>query len=129
MAMQLLGGSPNPDRPLQIRMRPGLILFSPFVTVPEKKSAPVWPGHPMTAHWGIADPAAVQGTEREKRAAFALAYEALSHRIGLFLDLPLAATEKAALRRQLNEIGHVNDDDVRFNVNPSNTTTSYEYER
>jgi protein-tyrosine-phosphatase len=94
-----------------------------------KEVCPVWPGHPMTAHWGIADPAAVEGTDREKRAAFALAYEALSHRIGLFLGLPLAAIEKAALRRQLNEIGHVNDDNVRFNVNPSNTTTGYEYGR
>jgi len=94
-----------------------------------KEVCPVWPGYPMTAHWGIADPAAVEGTDREKGAAFAIAYEALSHRIGLFLDLPLAAMERNALRRKLNEIGYVNDDDVRFNVTLSNTTTSYEYGR
>jgi protein-tyrosine-phosphatase len=72
-----------------------------------RKSCPIWPGHPMTAHWGIADPAAVEGTDEEKRAAFAMAYEALSRRIELFLGLPLATMETAALRRQLNEIGQI----------------------
>jgi arsenate reductase len=71
----------------------------------EKEACPIWPGHPMTAHWGIADPASVEGSDEEKRAAFTKAYDALSHRIGLFLELPLANTEQAALRRRLNEIG------------------------
>ena len=70
-----------------------------------KETCPIWPGHPMTAHWGIADPAAVEGTDDEKRAAFAQAYQALSQRIGSLLELPLANTTPATLRRRLNEIG------------------------
>ena len=59
----------------------------------------------MTAHWGIADPAAVEGSDAGKRAAFAKAFDALSRRIGSFLELPLADTGQATLRRRLNEIG------------------------
>ena len=59
----------------------------------------------MTAHWGIADPAAVDGTDVEKRAAFTKAYEALNQRIETFLALPLADLDAAMLRRRLHEIG------------------------
>jgi len=70
-----------------------------------KETCPIWPGHPMTAHWGIPDPAAIEGTDDEKRAAFEKAYEALRARIDMFLNLKLDRHDKAALRRQLNEIG------------------------
>ena len=70
-----------------------------------RETCPIWPRHPTTAHWGIADPAAIEGTDEEKRAAFARAYEALSQRIESFLELPLVDTNQATLRSQLDEIG------------------------
>ena len=70
-----------------------------------KETCPIWPGHPMTAHWGVPDPAAVEGADGEKRAAFEKTYAALRARIGLFLNLKLDTDDKAALRRLLNEIG------------------------
>jgi arsenate reductase len=69
------------------------------------ESCPVWPGHPMTAHWGIADPASVTGTDEEKQAAFAEAYLQLQERIERFLELPFAALDKEDLRRALADIG------------------------
>ena len=66
---------------------------------------PVWPGQPMTAHWGIPDPAAVKGTADEVQRAFAHAYAALAHRIGLFLSLPLASLDRLALKAALDDIG------------------------
>jgi arsenate reductase len=66
---------------------------------------PVWPGHPMTAHWGIDDPAAVTGPDIEKEKAFVQAFKYLKTRIGLFLSLPLASIDKMALGSKLNEIG------------------------
>lgn len=70
-----------------------------------KETCPVWPGHPMTAHWGIPDPAAVEGSDAEKAAAFSDAYRMLNNRISLFLNLPLESLDKMSLRRQLVEIG------------------------
>lgn len=69
------------------------------------ESCPVWPGQPMTAHWGIPDPAAAEGTEAEKHLAFAEAYRQLSNRISAFLSLPMASIDKLALQRRLDEIG------------------------
>ena len=66
---------------------------------------PVWPGHPVTAHWGVPDPAAVQGTDEEKRRAFKDAFTALSRRIDLFLALPVEKLEHLALKKKLDEIG------------------------
>ncbi|MDD2795561.1 arsenate reductase ArsC [Acidocella sp.] len=68
---------------------------------------PVWPGHPVTAHWGIADPAAVDGTDLEKQAAFVQAFRFLKTRIGVFLSLPLASIDKMALATQLRAIGQM----------------------
>jgi arsenate reductase len=68
---------------------------------------PVWPGHPMTAHWGIDDPAAVAGPDIEKEKAFVLAVKYLKTRIGVFLSLPLASIDKMALGTKLREIGHI----------------------
>jgi protein-tyrosine-phosphatase len=69
------------------------------------EACPLWPGQPMTAHWGIPDPAAVEGSEVEKRAAFRQAYAALENRIKLFLSLPLASLDKMTLQNRLNAIG------------------------
>jgi len=69
------------------------------------ETCPVWPGQPVTAHWGIADPAAVQGTQAEKRKAFLRAFTELSVRINLLLALPLAKLDRLTLKRKLDEIG------------------------
>ena len=70
---------------------------------------PVWPGQPMSAHWGIPDPAAVDGDDAERRRAFAQAFQQLSLRLSLFLSLPLASLDGLALQRKLDEIGTVGD--------------------
>ena len=66
---------------------------------------PIWPGHPMTAHWGIPDPAAVQGNPEEKARAFCDAFSVLDRRISLFLSLPLSTLEGLAIQTELNSIG------------------------
>ncbi len=69
------------------------------------EACPIWPGKPATAHWGIADPAAVQGTEIEKARAFREAYRLLSRRIELFAALPIRALDEISLSVKLKEIG------------------------
>lgn len=71
---------------------------------------PVWPGQPMTAHWGIEDPAAIEG-ERQVEA-FRNAFYALQRRIGLFLALPLESIDEMSLKTHLREIGRTNDQDA-----------------
>jgi arsenate reductase len=71
------------------------------------ESCPVWPGQPMTAHWGIEDPAAVEGTDLEKEAAFVQAFRYLKNRIGAFASLPLASVDRMALGTKLREIGRM----------------------
>jgi protein-tyrosine-phosphatase len=66
---------------------------------------PIWPGQPMTAHWGIPDPAAVEGTEVVQRLAFADAYRMLNNRISIFINLPLASLDRLSLQKRLDEIG------------------------
>jgi protein-tyrosine-phosphatase len=66
---------------------------------------PVWPGQPMSAHWGVPDPAAVDGGDEVKRKAFFSAYSALNRRISIFVSLPLAKLDRMALQNKLNEIG------------------------
>lgn len=70
-----------------------------------REVCPYWPGQPMTAHWGIPDPAAVEGTPEEIDRAFSTAFAALDRRIGLFLCLPLATLDKFALQKELDDIG------------------------
>lgn len=70
---------------------------------------PVWPGQPMTAHWGIEDPAAVEGSDEEKRRAFSTAFAQLNRRISIFLSLPLAKLDAMSLKRELDTIGHLRD--------------------
>ena len=67
---------------------------------------PIWPGQPMTAHWGVPDPAAVQGSPQEIERAFWNAFTMLERRIALFLSLPLASIDKLALKKELDQIGH-----------------------
>jgi arsenate reductase len=66
---------------------------------------PVWPGQPVSAHWGIEDPAAATGTELERRAAFSQAFRLLKNRISVFAALPLAKLDRVALKHHLDEIG------------------------
>jgi arsenate reductase len=66
---------------------------------------PVWPGQPMTAHWGIDDPAAVDGPDEEKRKAFFRAYTQLQHRLSIFTSLPLDKLDLLALQKRLDDIG------------------------
>lgn len=66
---------------------------------------PLWPGQPMTAHWGVPDPAAAEGSEAERRLAFAEAYRMLNNRIGIFVSLPMASLDKLSLQHRLDEIG------------------------
>lgn len=66
---------------------------------------PVWPGQPITAHWGVADPAAVQGSDTDKRRAFLRAFTELSARINLLLALPIDKLDRLTLKRRLDEIG------------------------
>jgi len=66
---------------------------------------PIWPGQPMTAHWGVPDPAAVKGTDEQKRKAVMDAFAQLSTRIRLFLNLPLEKLERQALQQKLRDIG------------------------
>lgn len=68
---------------------------------------PVWPGQPMTAHWGIEDPAAAEGTDLQKEAAFVAAARYLRNRISVFINLPLGSIDKLALGTRLREIGHM----------------------
>jgi arsenate reductase (thioredoxin) len=66
---------------------------------------PVWPGQPMTAHWGIPDPAVVKGTEEQVRKAFREAFFLLDRRISLFLNLPLSTMDRLALTKEVDDIG------------------------
>jgi arsenate reductase len=69
------------------------------------EACPYWPGQPMTAHWGIPDPAAVKGTPEKIERAFHDAFVVLDRRIGLFLSLPLATLQQLAIQRAINRIG------------------------
>jgi arsenate reductase len=66
---------------------------------------PIWPGQPMSAHWGLADPAAAEGTDAEIAAAFADAYRMLNNRIEIFINLPLESLDRLSLQTRLDEIG------------------------
>ena len=72
------------------------------------EACPVWPGQPMTAHWGIPDPAEARGSEAEIALAFKNAYRMLFQRIGIFTALPIRSLDKLSLQNKLREIGHMN---------------------
>jgi arsenate reductase (thioredoxin) len=66
---------------------------------------PIWPGQPISAHWGVEDPAAVQGSDEQKRRAFTTAFNQLRNRINMFASLPLEKLDGLAIKRKLDEIG------------------------
>jgi arsenate reductase (thioredoxin) len=68
---------------------------------------PIWPGQPVSAHWGVEDPAAVEGSDVEKAQAFRHAFNALEHRIKAFVSLPLASLDRARLQKHVQEIGRL----------------------
>jgi len=70
-----------------------------------KEVCPVWPGQPMTAHWGIPDPASVEGTPAEVQRAFRDAFVSLDRRIGLFVSLPMGSLDRLAIQREIDRIG------------------------
>jgi arsenate reductase len=72
-----------------------------------KEACPVWPGQPITAHWGVADPAAVQGSEEQIERAFRDAFFLLDRRIALFLNLPLASLTGLLIKKEVDRIGKV----------------------
>jgi protein-tyrosine-phosphatase len=69
------------------------------------ETCPVWPGRPMTAHWSVPDPAAVEGSETDKRLAFRQAFNDLENRIRIFTDLPIASLDRIKLKQRLDEMG------------------------
>jgi len=71
---------------------------------------PIWPGQPMSAHWGLPDPAAVEGSPAEQRLAFADSYRMLRNRIAAFTSLPIASLDRLSLQKQLADIGRHNED-------------------
>jgi len=71
---------------------------------------PVWPGQPMTAHWGVPDPPAVEGSAVEVAQAFADAYGRLNNRIAIFVSLPFTSLDRLTLQKRLTDIGHTADD-------------------
>ena len=88
--------------------RPGAPVLDFVFTVCDNaagEACPIWPGQPMTAHWGIADPAAAQGTDEERRKAFVRAFTELTTRINLFLSLPIEKLDRLKLREKLEAIG------------------------
>jgi arsenate reductase (thioredoxin) len=90
--------------------KPGVLKMDFVFTVCDQAASevcPVWPGNPVTAHWGVPDPAAVEGTEADKNRAFRYAFQALETRIKLFTSLRLEALDRVALKRKVDEIGHL----------------------
>ena len=71
-----------------------------------KEVCPIWPGQPMTAHWGVPDPAAVTGSPEQMERAFRDAFMILDRRISLFLSLPISSLDKLAIQREIDNIGH-----------------------
>jgi arsenate reductase (thioredoxin) len=88
--------------------RPGAPRLDFVLTVCDNAAnevCPVWPGQPMTAHWGLPDPVDVEGNDAERALAFADTYRMLSNRISIFVNLPLASLDKLSLQRKLDAIG------------------------
>ena len=86
----------------------GSVEFDFIITVCDNAAGeicPVWPGKPMTAHWGVEDPAAATGNDAQKMLAFREAFRALEHRIRIFVSLPLASLDRLRIQRELDAIG------------------------
>jgi arsenate reductase (thioredoxin) len=112
-ALELLGRQNYPTKQLRSKSwnefaKPGAEPLDFVFTVCDNAAGevcPVWPGQPMTAHWGLPDPAAVDGTETERRSAFAEALRMLHNRISIFVSLPIKSLDKLSLQNRLREIG------------------------
>ena len=74
---------------------------------------PVWPGQPMTAHWGVADPAAAEGSDLERRMAFRKAFRELENRIKVFTSLPIRTLSRLKLQQEIDAIGAMREDDAK----------------
>jgi protein-tyrosine-phosphatase len=88
--------------------RPGIPVMDFVFTVCDQAAGevcPVWPGNPVTAHWGVPDPAAVEGTDAEQRKAFREAYLTLENRIKLLVALPIEKLDRMAIKRNVDDIG------------------------
>jgi arsenate reductase len=88
--------------------KPGAPKFDFVITVCDnaaKEVCPIWPGQPITAHWGVPDPAAVQGSSQQVERGFREAFTILDRRISLFLSLPLASIDRRSLKKEVDEIG------------------------
>jgi arsenate reductase len=115
LALELLEKNRLPTQGLRSKnwnefSRPGAPFMNFVFTVCDQTAAepcPVWPGQPMTAHWGVHDPAAVEGAVEIKRKAFFRAYTELHRRISLFVDLPFDKLNALALKEKLDEIGRI----------------------
>jgi arsenate reductase (thioredoxin) len=104
--------------------KPGAPRFDFVFTVCDNAAAetcPLWPGQPMTAHWGVPDPAEARGTPAEIALAFKDAYRMLNQRIGVFLALPIQSLDQLSLQRRLQEIGRL--EGATANACPGNVGT------
>jgi protein-tyrosine-phosphatase len=114
LAIELLRSNRLPTEGLRSKSwdefgQPGAPVLHFVFTVCDQAASepcPIWPGQPVTAHWGVPDPAAVQGSDDERRKAFVAAFSALKRRISLFTSLPLRQLDSMALKEKLSEIGH-----------------------
>jgi len=93
--------------------RPGAPVMDFVFTVCDQVAGevcPIWPGIPITAHWGVPDPAAVEGSDVERRNAFREAFRMLENRIKLFVGLPIDKLDRMAIKREVDRIGHVSQE-------------------
>jgi arsenate reductase len=113
LALELLGKNGHPIDGLRskswdefaIRGAPPLDFVFTVCDNAAGEVCPLWPGQPVTAHWGLPDPAALQGTDAQKRKAFLDVYNVLDRRIGLLTSLPIQSLDSLVLGRQLRDIG------------------------
>jgi protein-tyrosine-phosphatase len=100
---------------------PGALLLDFVFTVCDNaagETCPVWPGQPMTAHWGVPDPAAARGNPAEVALAFKEAYRMLNQRIGIFTSLPMRALDRLSLQEKLREIGRIGSATAKVSETP-----------
>jgi arsenate reductase len=115
LALEVLERHHQPTRGLRSKSwdefaSPGAPLMDFVFTVCDQaasEACPVWPGTPVTAHWGVPDPAAVTGTEAQQRKSFRDAYLALENRIKIFVALPIERLDRLAIKREVEAIGHL----------------------
>jgi arsenate reductase len=115
ITLEILRGAVLPTEGLRSKSweefaRPGAPVMDFVFTVCDDAAGeicPVWPGQPITAHWGVPDPAAVTGNDIERTTAFRAAFRMLETRVKLFASLPFAKLEQASLRRRVQEIGRI----------------------